>query len=160
MISIIIVFLLLLGIFFLIVELFFIPGITLAGAAALVSYVAAVYLAFTQINAVSGTMTLIVAVILSGLAIWLFLRSRTLDKMALTTDIDGKIEPLKGLDIKVGDTGHTVSRLAPMGKVKIGDNVIEAKTQGEFLDHNTEIVVCEVFTTNVLVEKKGIVKQV
>jgi membrane-bound ClpP family serine protease len=153
MISIIIVFLLLLGIFFLIVELFFIPGITLAGLAAVAAYTAAIYLAFTRIGVFSGTLTLIVALVLSGLAIWLFLRSRTLDKMALTTDIDSKIDPLKGLNIEIGDTGFTVSRLAPMGKVKIGDSVIEAKTQGEFLDHNTEIVVIEVYSTNVLVEK-------
>jgi membrane-bound ClpP family serine protease len=151
--SIIIVFLLLLGIFFLIVELFFIPGITLAGLAALASYAAAIYLAFTQISVLSGTLTLVAAVILSGLAIWLFLRSHALDKMALTTDIDSKIDPLQGLNIAVGDTGHSVSRLAPMGKVKIGDSVVEAKTQGEFIDQNVKIVVREVYTTNLLVEK-------
>ena len=72
--------------------------------------------------------------------------------MALKTGIDGKVDPLKGLSIKVGDTGKTTSRLAPMGKVKINGAVIEAKTNDEFIDQGVEVVVLEVFNTNILVE--------
>ena len=55
--------------------------------------------------------------------------------------------------IKPGDKGITISRLAPMGKVKINGHTMEAKTADDFIDQNEEIVVLEVFKTNVLVEK-------
>jgi len=37
-------------------------------------------------------------------------------KMSLKTEIDGKNDPLKDVDVKIGDVGITSSRLAPMGK--------------------------------------------
>jgi len=57
------------------------------------------------------------------------------------------------LNIKIGDIGKTSSRLAPMGKVRINGAVIEAKTNDEFIDQGVEVVVLEVFNTNVLVER-------
>jgi membrane-bound ClpP family serine protease len=146
-----IVILVVVGIVFLLIELFFIPGSSIAGIAAGILLVCAIFFAYSGLGTKAGHITLISSVILSGVAIWIFLHSRTLDKIELKTEIKSKIDPLKGLNIKVGDTGHTLSRLAPMGKVMIDGNEIEAKTRGEFLDHNTEIVVVEIHSTNILV---------
>lgn len=143
--------LLILGVIFLLIELFLIPGISIAGIAGFISVVAAVIFAYVNLGTTAGHITLIASIIVSALGVWLFIRFRTLDRMALKTDIDGKIEPLKDTDIKVGDLGVTVSRLAPMGTVKINDHIIEAKTNSDFIDQNVEIVVLEVFSTNVLV---------
>ncbi|MCL1867370.1 MAG: hypothetical protein FWF72_00240 [Paludibacter sp.] len=148
-----IVILLVLGIVFLIIELFIIPGISIAGIAAGVLLVCAIFFAYSGLGIKAGNITLISSVVLSGAAIGLFMHSRTLDKIELKTEIKSKIDPLKGLNIKVGDTGRTLSRLAPMGKVMIDGNAIEAKTRGEFLEHDTEIIVVEVHSTNVLVAK-------
>jgi len=57
------------------------------------------------------------------------------------------------LDIKVGDRGIALSRLAPMGKVKVKGQTVEAKSEDEFIDEGTPISVKEVFKTNVLVER-------
>jgi membrane-bound ClpP family serine protease len=148
-----IVILLVIGIVFLVVELFIIPGTSIAGVAATLLLIAAIYSAYSGLGSGAGNITLVSSVVLSGLTIWLFLHTRALDKIELKTEIKSKMEPLKGLNIKVGDRGHTLSRLAPMGKVMIDGNAIEAKTRGEFIEHNIEIVVVEVYSTNVLVEK-------
>ena len=88
-----------------------------------------------------------------GISIWLFLRSRALEKMSLTTVIDGKNEPLKDMNIQVGDTGIALSRLAPMGNVRINGQTVEAKTYDDFIDQGEAVVVKQVFSTNVLVER-------
>ena len=53
----------------------------------------------------------------------------------------------------VGDIGKTISRLAPMGKVKVNGFIIEAKTNDDFVDEGTEIKIIEILKTNVLVER-------
>ena len=150
----IVIILVVVGIVFMILELFFFPGITIAGIASVAAFVAAIYYAYTHLGVAGGNLTLLATVIFGAIAVWLFLRSNTLDKMALKTEIDGKIDPLKNLNIAPGDKGLTASRLAPMGKVKIENHIVEAKTSGEFLDPNTKIVVLEVYTTNILVERE------
>jgi len=148
-----IVILLAVGIVFLVIELFLIPGTSLAGIASAILLICAIYFAYSGLGATAGNITLILSVVLAGIAIWMFVHTRTFDRIELKTEIKSKIDPLKGLNIKVGDKGRAQSRLAPMGKVIIDGNVIEAKTRGEFIDQNTEIVVIEVYSTNVLVEK-------
>ena len=150
----IIAILLALGIIFFIVEFFFLPGITIAGIAGVLFIAAAVIFAYVNLGSGAGTLTLVGGLAFLGLAFWRFMKSKTLDKISLKTEIDEKIEPLKGLDIKVGDEGKTVSRLAPMGKIRINNAVVEAKVNDGFIDEGEIVVVLEVYNTNVLVEKK------
>jgi len=145
--------LLFLGIVFFLIELFLLPGISIAGIVGGVFIGGAIYYAYAFVGPMAGTITLIGGLVFFALAVWWFMHSKALDKMMLKTDIDGKIEPLKGLDIQAGDIGKTLSRLAPMGKIRINNAVIEAKTTGDFIDEDEEIVVLEVYNTNVLVEK-------
>lgn len=149
----IVVILLVVGVIFFIVELFLIPGISLAGIAGTVFAGAGVYYAYSHIGVSAGNITLFSTVLLLGIAIWIFVRSKTLDRLSLKTDISGKNDPLEKMDIHVGDKGVTSSRLAPMGKVKINGNIIEAKTNDDFIDPGVEIVITQIYSTNVLVER-------
>jgi len=150
----IIAILLTLGIVFFIVEFFFLPGITIAGIVGVLFIAAAVIFAYVNLGSGAGTITLVGGLMFLGFAFWRFMKSKTLDKISLKTEIDEKIEPLKGLNIKPGDEGKTVSRLAPMGKMRINNAVVEAKINDGFIDQGETVVVLEVYNTNVLVEKK------
>jgi membrane-bound ClpP family serine protease len=150
---IIVIILLILAIIFILVELFLIPGISLAGIAGFGFLGGAIYYAYSQISNVAGHLTLMSGIILLIIAVWIFVKSKALEKMSLKTEIVGKNDPLKGVTIKVGDKGITSSRLAPMGKVKINGHIVEAKTNGDFLDQDVEIQVLDVMNTNILVEK-------
>ena len=148
---IIVVILLLVGIVFFLIELFLIPGISLAGIAGTLFLGAAVYLAYSEIGSSAGHLTLLGGLILLGVAIWIFFRSKTLERMSLKTEIDGKNDPLENTVINIGDLGITSSRLAPMGKVKVNGHIVEAKTNDDFIDEKVEVVVLEVMKTNILV---------
>ncbi|HLP05203.1 MAG TPA: NfeD family protein [Paludibacter sp.] len=149
----IIIVLLLLGVVFLLLELFLVPGVSLAGIAATLFIGGAIVYAYSQLGPSAGNLTLLGSVFLVGATIWAFLRSKMLERFALKTNIEGKVEPLHEVEIKVGDKGVASSRLAPMGKVKVNGHVVEAKTNSEFIDQGVEIVVLQVMNTNVLVEK-------
>lgn len=71
----------------------------------------------------------------------------------LKTNITGRVNELKENEIKAGDKGITISRLAPMGKVKINEKFAEASAMGEFINENTEVVVTKVEGNKVSVKK-------
>ncbi len=150
----IILVLLLLAIGLLIVETFLIPGISIAGLGGLLFLGGAVYYAYSFMGSTAGFLTLLAAFIMLAIAIFIFVRSKALDKMALKTDIDSKNDPLEGITIQEGDIGITCSRLAPMGKIRIHNHVVEAKVADDFIDQDVEVEVIQVMSTNVLVRKR------
>ncbi len=149
----IVIVLLIVGILFFLLELFLIPGISLAGIAGFLFVGGAIYYAYANIGNSAGHFTVLGSVILLSITIWAFVKSKALEKLSLKAEITGKNDPLENIEIKVGDVGLTQSRLAPMGKVNINGHIVEAKTNDDFIDPNIEIVVLEVYNTNVLVER-------
>ena len=87
-----VVLLVLAGVALLLMEMFFLPGFGVAGIGGFAALVGAVVLAWLKIGHVAGYITLGACLILSGLAIWGFLRSKALDKMALDSKIDSHVE--------------------------------------------------------------------
>ncbi len=141
-----------LSILFFLVELFLLPGISVAGIFATILSFSAIWYAYTYIGTTAGNITLLGGIVLFGISTWIFLRTKTLDKISLKTNIDGNSTSIPET-IQVGDTAVTLSRLAPMGKILVKNTTIEAKTNGEFIDDSTEVTVVEVNKTNVLVKK-------
>ena len=150
----IVIILLVVGILLFLIEFFLIPGISIAGIAGVAFFGGAIYYAYYSIGNTAGHITLISSILLLGIAVWLFLRLKVLEKMSLKTDIDGKNDPMKDMVIEIGDIGITSSRLAPMGKVKINNHIVEAKTNDDFIDPGVEVTVIDVMKTNILVERK------
>ena len=87
-----VVLLVLAGVALLLMEMFLLPGFGIAGVSGFGALIGAVVVAWLKISAVAGYITLAASLVLSGLAIWGFLRSRALDKMALDTKIEGHVE--------------------------------------------------------------------
>ena len=84
--------LVLFGIGLLLAEMFLLPGFGIAGIFGLASLVAAVVIAYMKLTVLwawAGHVTLAACVVLCGIAIWVFVKSRAMDKMALDTKIEG-----------------------------------------------------------------------
>ncbi len=152
---VIVIALIIVGVVLLLIELFLIPGISVAGIGGVIFLGSAIYYAYDVLGATAGHVTLLMTLLVSAFAVWFFIRSRALEKLALNTDIDGKNDPLKDVNVNVGDTGVAISRLAPMGKIRVNGFTVEAKTNSDFIDDGEEIVVLEILSTNVLVERKA-----
>ena len=135
------------------VELFVIPGISLAGISALVCIIYANYYAFANLGTGAGFITLIISGIACiGSLVW-FMRSKTLDKLALKKDITSKIARSAAEKVKVGDTGITITRLAQIGNAEINGNIIEVKSIHGLLIEKTPIVVNRITLGIIIFEK-------
>ena len=83
------------GIDLLLAEMFLLPGFGVAGIFGLLSLAGAVIIAYLKLTALwawAGHVTLAACVVLCGIAIWVFLKSKALNKMALDTKIEGGVD--------------------------------------------------------------------
>ena len=136
-----IIFLVILGLFFLVAELIFLPGVTLGIILSLVGYAAAIFLGFTRFGTVGGCMVLAIVIALSLIATLLSLRARTWQRFALNDKVEGQSMETPSLQVNVGDRGMTISRLSPMGKVNIAGKEYEAKSLDSYINQRTEVEV-------------------
>jgi membrane-bound ClpP family serine protease len=87
-----VVLLVLAGVALLLLEMFLLPGFGIAGISGFLSLIGAVALAWMRISPTAGVITLVACVLVAAIAIWGFLRSHALDKMALDTQIDSHVD--------------------------------------------------------------------
>ncbi len=136
------------------VELFIIPGISFAGIAALGCIIYANYHAFAYLGTEAGFITLTVSgVACIGSLVW-FMRSKTLDKIALKEEILSQVDKEAELSVRVGDTGICTTRLALIGHAEINGKIVEVKSIDGFLDEKTPIVVARIVEGNILLVEK------
>ena len=148
-----IAFLVLLGAFFLVLELIFLPGVTFGTILSMVSYGAAIAMGFHRFGVSGGVVTLLVALALSLVATVLSLRAKTWQRLALNDKVDGSSNENPADAVQVGAQGVTISRLSPMGKVEIAGKIYEAKSGGEYIDQRTVVEVVGFENFAVIVKK-------
>ncbi|MCD8292391.1 MAG: nodulation efficiency protein D (NfeD) [Prevotellaceae bacterium] len=151
----IIVILLAAAIVLFLVEVFIIPGVSVAGIAAALCLVYANFHAFVHLGVAGGIVTLIVsAVAAAGSFVW-FMRSKTLDKVALKENISSTVQSEAKSRVKPGDTGIAVTRLALIGTALIDGETVEVKSADGFLDEKTPIRVARVSEGVIMVERNN-----
>ena len=145
----------LLGIIFLLAEIFLLPGITISGIAGFIFLVGGIAYAYMYIGTMAGNLTLIISALLIMGSFIYFIKSKSLRRISLNTNIDSKVDNSDLKKINIGDEGITQSRLNPIGKVFINDLTVEAKSiDGQMIDEDTKIVVNKVDWSNILVSRK------
>ena len=148
-----IAFLVLLGAFFLVAELVFLPGLTFGLVLSLLGYGAAIYLGFARLGFVGGVVTIVVVVALSLLVTVISLRAKTWQRLALKDKVTGQSMVTPSVDVNLGARGRCVSRLSPMGKVNIDGKVYEAKSVDAYIDQRSEVEVVGFENFTVIVKK-------
>lgn len=152
---IVIIAVILLGVVFMLIEIFLLPGISIAGIAGALFLIGGIAYAYIFQGSTVGSITLAGAAVLMGGSFFWLLKSKSLRKISLDTNIEGKVDTSYLQQVAVGDPGITLSRLNPIGQVLINDVEMEGKSfDGEFLNEDTEIEVVRVETYNVLVKRK------
>jgi membrane-bound ClpP family serine protease len=141
------------GFLFLLLEILVLPGTSVSGIIGFVLLGIGIWQAYAVYGGLAGTITLIGTLLLSLVALFVALKSRTWRRAALNKNIDGKVNIIDNTRIKPGDKGKTVSRLAPMGKAMINGEYYEVKTTGEFLDPETDIEVVKIEFNKIYVKK-------
>lgn len=132
--------LILIGLVLMLAEILVVPGVGVAGVLGLLSMGGSCYYAFHEFgNTTGGLVTGLNGVLLLVLLIFV-LRAKTWKRFTLNTNIDSKAVSQEDV-LSVGDRGKTVTRLAPMGAVRVGDNVVEVKALEGMIDPGVEVEV-------------------
>lgn len=140
------------GLILFIIEVFLIPGISVAGIASACSLLYAIYYAFDSLGTQAGIITIGITIIgITGITIW-FMKGKTVDKLALKQTLDYKPNPLKGVDIHVGDIGTTITRLTLIGNAEINGHILEVQSANGFIDEKTPIKVCRITPNTIYVQ--------
>jgi membrane-bound ClpP family serine protease len=148
-----IVLLIVLGLLFLLAELLLLPGVSIGGILAMVCYGGAIWYAFDSLGVVAGVWTIVAVAVISLVSLIFSLRAKTWQRFTLKQEIDSTSMPSPELELSVGATGVTVSRLSPMGKVNINGKVYEAKSADVFIAQREQVEVIGFENFSIIVRK-------
>jgi membrane-bound ClpP family serine protease len=149
----VIIILIVLGILLFVIEFLLVPGVTIAGIGGLVLTVLGVYKAFSDFGASIGVWVLIGTLMVSVFVIAMSLRARTWNRLMLKANVKGTVDQdITEDQIKAGDRGTAMTRLAPMGKIKVNRIVREAKSLEGYIDEHSAIEVVAVEGTRISVK--------
>ncbi|MEA1873340.1 MAG: NfeD family protein [Bacteroidota bacterium] len=149
-----IIFLIVLGLLLIWLEVLVIPGTTISGIGGIILIGGGIYLAFDQHGTSVGVWVLLSSLALLILSIIFFLKSNTWKRLSLNSSVNSKVEYFKEDSIKPGEHAKTITRLGPMGKVRVGEVDVDAESLSGLIDPGTEVVVTEVLKYKIFVKLK------
>lgn len=151
-----IIFLILVGLLLFIIEFMLIPGITIAGVGGAICLVSGIVFAFVSFGTTTGLLVLGVTALVMVVLTVLMLKADTWNKFMLKTTLDGKVDTVGAAEgkvqVKAGDRGVTVTRLAPGGKVLVNGEYYEAKSIDILIDPKQEIEVIRIDDNKLIVK--------
>ncbi|MFA5330324.1 MAG: NfeD family protein [Prolixibacteraceae bacterium] len=148
----VILFLIILGIILLLIEFTVLPGITIAGIGGFLLFGYSVYLAFTSYGNLAGFLTLAFILILSPILVTMLFKGKAGKIMTLRAVVNGVANEINTEKVKVGDIGVTIGRLAPMGKIKVNDEIIEVRSTGTYVNPGEKVRIIQIEKSLITVE--------
>ncbi|MDO5036371.1 MAG: NfeD family protein [Porphyromonas sp.] len=132
------------------VEIFFIPGVGLAGFFGGLAFLGAEYYLLSQGYTWFAILFLLLCIILFGIGFYILSRKKVISKIALNKNVEGAAVTTP-TTVKVGDIGIAKSRLALGGEVEIGDEVFEATSESGMIDEKSPVIVSRIFKDKIYV---------
>lgn len=149
----IIIALIIIGLLCLVLELLVIPG-GIVGIVGVLMMAGGVVGAYIGYGMMIGNITLIATIVVIITAVVMMLRSKTWRKLMLKTNIESKMNEIDETKIKINMEGIAVSRLAPMGKGKFGDEIVEVSSSHGLIDVNSSIIITKIEGNKIIVKLK------
>lgn len=149
----VLVMLILIGFVLLILEFLVFPGVNVVGLIGFACVCFGVYLGYKFFGPRVGHFVVLGSAVGGCVITWYALRTQTWKRLSLDTRIESTVERVDE-SIQPGDSGICIGRLAPMGKVRIGENVVEAMSEGGYVDANSEVEVVKVCKDKIIVKLK------
>ena len=148
-----IVLLILLGIFLLMLEILFVPGMVFGFISVILMLVGVIF-TFKNYGTTAGIISLFSTGAATAAAVYWAFHSPLWKKIQVHSKIDGKANALADGKINIGDTGKTISRLNPMGKALINNMLVEVQVIEGFIDQDKDITVKKVEQNKIFVKLK------
>ena len=142
---------LLIGLTLAVLEIVALPG-GIAGACGAILCAIAIWQTYLTHGTMAGHIVLAASLAVGIALLVFFLKSRTWRHFELNEEVDSKTNTVDPEKVAVGDTGITLSRLAPSGNALINGQTVEVHTVSEFIDPDQPIKVIDIDGYKVTVE--------
>lgn len=138
------------GVALILVEIIFIPGTTIVGFGGLGLVIGGVVLAYRDLGTRSGTLVLVLSVIICGAVAYISFKAGVWNKFSMHTTNTSKFNDDLKPGLFINDQGLAVSDLRPMGKAEFGNRTFEVKTIGNFVKSGTKVKVIKLDDHNTI----------
>lgn len=152
--TIIIIFLLA-GVLLMLLEVLVVPGATIFGVLGFLLIGVSIWQAYAAHGTPEGHYFLAGTFVLTIVFLSFALKSKTWRRAMLDTNVRSKVNVIEESQVKAGDEGKTISRLAPAGKALLNGEYYEVHSLGEYVDPQTPIVVIRVEFNRIIVKPKN-----
>lgn len=146
---------LLVGLFLIFAEVFFIPGTSLFGIVGGVALLIGVVMVYYYYGKTWGNAALVSSAGLTLIAIFMGFKMVQSNKLAMKAEIDSKVNELEVPGIEAGQTGKTITELRPNGKALIAGNKVEVFSIGDYISRDTDIEVVKIDRNKILVKPQN-----
>jgi membrane-bound ClpP family serine protease len=140
------------GLVLIVVELIFVPGVTIVGILGFILVAVGVWIGYAALGTTTGHMILAASVLVGGLALFYSFRSEAWSRFALKDVITSRVNEENPHLLEVGEEGMTISALRPQGTAIFKERQHEVQTIGTFLSPNTPVRIIKIIANKIIVE--------
>ena len=141
------------GLVFIFIEIFLIPGTSILTLMGIAVVAIGVFLGYSEFGNTTGNLLFIGSIIGTGITLYIGYRRIRSKKWALYSYIDGKVNNEDITVFKIGDRGKCVTNLRPEGFVIFSnDNRQTVYSLGEFIDKGTEVEIVKIDKNKIFVK--------
>jgi len=144
--------LLIIGLILLMAEIMFIPGTTIVGAFGLLVSLAGIVYTFLSYDAQTAWWITGLAAMLNLALIFYGFNSGVWNRFSLKSSMKGGAFDGRTDGLQVGMPGKTISDLKPVGKGIFGEQIVEIKSEGEFIGVDSAITIIKIENNNIIVK--------
>ena len=144
-------FVLLLGIIFIFLEVFIIPGTTVFGIAGTIISGIAIYFGYTLVNTNFGHLIVFLGFLV--FIILFYFGRKYMDKgtMTLSKELKGKVNLFEA-KVKVGDKGTAYTVIKPNGKAFFNNEKIEVFSNGKYIEKGVKIEIIKIINNKIIIK--------
>ena len=131
------------GLILVVLEIVALPG-GIAGICGAILSAIAVWQTYMSHGTTAGHIVLLASIIIGIALLVFFMKTRTWRHFQLNEEMTSKTNTVDPDSIHVGDTGTTLTRVAPSGNAQFGDQIVKVHTVSEFLDPNVAVQIIDI----------------
>ncbi len=144
--------LIIIGLIIIMVEILFVPGITIVGLLGFMTQVFGYIAAYHYFGNTIGHCVLAGGIFFSLGTVWASFKAGLWSVFALKQTIKGQLNQDVFSKLKTGDEGITTSVLRPSGKAEFGDITIEVHSQGDYIERGKSVKIMRIEFNKVFVQ--------
>lgn len=126
------------------VETFLIPGFGICGIISALCAIIGVSMAFSAYGMAVGFAAAAAVLIVGGLLLYWVMHSKRIKRLSLHAIIDSSVANDVLSQIKVGDSGVALTRLALVGNARFGEVETEVRSASGFIEEGTPVRVVRI----------------